>query len=299
MDTPLFLSQSRGLLRHLVQYQPCKVVLADSHGFVGLACSEVLVSSSGGLAVAVFFPRGGLVAVLGACFVSTGGFVGGSHRRFAHSVRLGVSVEDLVDGSPIRFLMEAEIQRLGWALQLTEDEGNGLRLSEDLCDEPTTGNDLFLVGRLLIPRDVNFKGLARSLKGMMNPVKGMDIKASPEGRFLLHFNHTIDKQRVLARCPWSFEKGLIILNDVPTNANPMHVDLNWCDFIVHVHDLPLSKVTLGVAPHIGNQLGLFEELETDDQGHAWGATLHMRVALNVNSPLTRALKLFTPSERFW
>ncbi|KAK4412611.1 hypothetical protein Salat_2908200 [Sesamum alatum] len=54
-------------------------------------------------------------------------------------------------------------------------------------------------------------------------------------------------------------------------------------------------MTVGVATHIGNRLGIFKDLETDEQGHAWGATLRMRVALNANIPLTRALKLVAPS----
>ncbi|KAK4426248.1 hypothetical protein Salat_1393300 [Sesamum alatum] len=103
---------------------------------------------------------------------------------------------------------------------------------------------------------------------MMNPVKGMDIKALSEGCFLLFFHHAIDKQRILAGCPWSFEKNLIILNDVPADANPVHVDLNWCDFVVHVHELPLSKMTKGVAQHVGNRLELFKELEIDEHDHA-------------------------------
>ncbi|KAL0362330.1 UNVERIFIED_CONTAM: hypothetical protein Scaly_1188200 [Sesamum calycinum] len=32
------------------------------------------------------------------------------------------------------------------------------------------------------------------------------------------------------------------------------MDLDWCDFVVHVHDLPLSKMNLGVATTIGNHL---------------------------------------------
>ncbi|KAK4424621.1 hypothetical protein Salat_1655700 [Sesamum alatum] len=169
-----------------------------------------------------------------------------------------------------RVLMDMKIKHLGRALRLTEDEGSGLPLSDELWQESTDDGHLFLVGRLLVNRDVNFEGLVRSLKGMMNPVNGMDIKALPQGWFPLRFHHAIDKHRILAGCPWSFEKNLIILNDVPANADPIHVDLNWCDFVVHVHDLPLSKMMEGVVRHVGNCLGLFKELETDEHGHAWG-----------------------------
>ncbi|KAK4413511.1 hypothetical protein Salat_2763700 [Sesamum alatum] len=61
--------------------------------------------------------------------------------------------------------MEIEIKQLGCALRLTEDEGSSLRLSEDLWDEATVDFHIFLVWCLLVNRDVNFEGLARSLKG--------------------------------------------------------------------------------------------------------------------------------------
>ncbi|KAL0430867.1 UNVERIFIED_CONTAM: hypothetical protein Sradi_0712700 [Sesamum radiatum] len=68
----------------------------------------------------------------------------------------------------------------------------------------------------------------------------------------------------------------------------MRVDLDWCDFFVHVHDLPLSMMNLGVATVIGNKLGKFRDVEMDELGCSWGATLRIWVALNVNVPLKRA-----------
>ncbi|KAL0292758.1 UNVERIFIED_CONTAM: hypothetical protein Sradi_6974500 [Sesamum radiatum] len=129
---------------------------------------------------------------------------------------------------------------------------------------------------------------------MINPVKGMEIKQLPEGHFLLRFHHIIDRNRALAGCPWSFEKNILILNGVGADENPIQVNLDWCDFFVHIHDLPLSKMNVGVATFIGNRLGKFRDMEIDERGCAWGATLRIRVSLNVNAPLKRALKISTP-----
>ncbi|KAL0456431.1 UNVERIFIED_CONTAM: hypothetical protein Slati_0982300 [Sesamum latifolium] len=73
----------------------------------------------------------------------------------------------------------------------------------------------------------------------------------------------------------------------------MHVDLNWCEFYVHIHDLPLSKMNLGIASFIGNSIGKFRDLEMEDSGRAWGSSLCIRVALNVTQPLIRALRVCT------
>ncbi|KAL0378315.1 UNVERIFIED_CONTAM: hypothetical protein Sradi_3137000 [Sesamum radiatum] len=61
--------------------------------------------------------------------------------------------------------------------------------------------------------------------------------------------------------------------------NPMHVDMDKCDFYVHVHDLPLNMMNLGVATLLGNRIGIFRDVEMDAAGCSWGASLRIRVIL--------------------
>ncbi|KAL0409545.1 UNVERIFIED_CONTAM: hypothetical protein Sradi_1888900 [Sesamum radiatum] len=128
---------------------------------------------------------------------------------------------------------------------------------------------------------------------MLNPVKGLEMRRLEEGRFLIRFNHVINQNRALAGCPWSFEKNTLILNEVGAEENPLHVDLDWCEFHIQVHDLPLSKMNYWVASIIGNSLGMFCDMEMDDFGKAWGASIQIRVAINVTQPLIRALRVST------
>ncbi|KAK4438185.1 hypothetical protein Salat_0152700 [Sesamum alatum] len=138
-------------------------------------------------------------------------------------------------------------------------------------------------------RAFNFDGLCVSIKGMIASVKGMDIKPLPAEQLLMRFNHVIDKNRALEGCPWSFEKNVMILSSIGDKENPMDVDLSWCDFHVYVHDLPLSKMNLGVVTLIGNKLGKFRDMEMDAAGCSWGERCASGVAINVTLPLTRAL----------
>ncbi|KAL0451434.1 UNVERIFIED_CONTAM: hypothetical protein Slati_1121500 [Sesamum latifolium] len=121
-------------------------------------------------------------------------------------------------------------------------------------------------------------------------VKGMNIKQHNEGRFLLRFNHVIDKQRAMEGRPWRFEKKLLTFNIIGEYERPMHVLLEECDFYVHVYDLLLSMMNLGVASLIGNRIGSFQDLEVDNSGCSWGASLRIRVGLNVSKPLKTVLK---------
>ncbi|KAL0406214.1 UNVERIFIED_CONTAM: hypothetical protein Slati_3935300 [Sesamum latifolium] len=163
--------------------------------------------------------------------------------------------------------MDRELERFKKNLRLTEEEENG--------------------------GAYKFEALSTSLKGMLNPVKGVDCQQLTSGRFLLHFYHVIDKDRALDGCPWSFDRNTVILSGIQAHENPLHVDLNWCDFHVLVHELPLSKMNLGIATHIGNRLGRFQEMDMDATDYAWGVVLRMRVSLDVNLPLKRVLQIRT------
>ncbi|KAL0456053.1 UNVERIFIED_CONTAM: hypothetical protein Slati_0944500 [Sesamum latifolium] len=99
------------------------------------------------------------------------------------------------------------------------------------------------------------------------------------------------RKRALEGCPWSFERNIIILKPIGELENSRQVVLDECDFHVHIHDLPLSMMNMGVATLIGNKIGVFWDIESDDTGCSWGATLRFWVSLKVNLPLRRALKL--------
>ncbi|KAL0434901.1 UNVERIFIED_CONTAM: hypothetical protein Sradi_0198000 [Sesamum radiatum] len=43
--------------------------------------------------------------------------------------------------------------------------------------------------------------------------------------------------------------------------NSSRVDLNWVDFFIHIHDLPLNRMTGEMAEFIGNQIGQFRDVD--------------------------------------
>ncbi|KAL2231212.1 UNVERIFIED_CONTAM: hypothetical protein Sindi_1715600 [Sesamum indicum] len=138
-------------------------------------------------------------------------------------------------------------------------------MSAGLWQAESMHYQLCLVGQLLANRNMRFDGLCTSFQGMINPVKGMEIHQLDGGRFLLRFNHIIDWDRALKGCPWTFEENILILCCI-CKENPMGVNLEWCEFFVHVHGISLSMMTLGVALMIGNKLRRFHDMEMDESG---------------------------------
>ncbi|KAK4412673.1 hypothetical protein Salat_2914400 [Sesamum alatum] len=78
----------------------------------------------------------------------------------------------------------------------------------------------------------------------------MEFKMLEDDRFLLKFFHSIDRQRVLASSPWAFDKNPLVLAPVESSENLSLVDLDYCDFHIHIHGLPIGKMMREVASFV-------------------------------------------------
>ncbi|KAK4398113.1 hypothetical protein Sango_1286800 [Sesamum angolense] len=87
--------------------------------------------------------------------------------------------------------------------------------------------------------------------------------------------------------------GHALTKRVSDNENPAEVDLNWCDFHVRIHGLPIGKMTKEVANHIGEKIGRLRNADQQTEPESWGSFMRLRVALEVSKPLPRALKIRT------
>ncbi|KAK4425144.1 hypothetical protein Salat_1708300 [Sesamum alatum] len=77
------------------------------------------------------------------------------------------------------------------------------------------------------------------------------------------------------------KKNILILSEVGKDDNPLSVDLSRCSFFVHIHDLPIRKMTRDMAKSIGNHMGRFIDMEHMDDHRHWSPTLRIRVQINV------------------
>ncbi|KAL0344308.1 UNVERIFIED_CONTAM: hypothetical protein Sangu_1318200 [Sesamum angustifolium] len=91
--------------------------------------------------------------------------------------------------------------------------------------------------------------------------------------------------------PMELRKNILLFASLREEENPMKVDLNRCDFFVHVHDISLNMMNRGVATLLGNRIGVYSDRKMDAAGCAWGASLSIRVGLDVTKPLKRALMI--------
>ncbi|KAL0458904.1 UNVERIFIED_CONTAM: hypothetical protein Slati_0517600 [Sesamum latifolium] len=180
--------------------------------------------------------------------------------------------------------MVLDLARLGAALTLTEEEDSGYVMPAGIWHTDSSTPSYFVVGRLLASKPFNPDALHSTLKLAFNPLCGMDFKLIENERFLIKFSHRLDWDRVLDCCRWAYDKNLLVLALVEAVDNPSTVDLDWSDFHVHIHGLPLGKMTRDVCSFIGNKLGRFKDIDADANGEVWGSSVRIRVALNVMKP---------------
>ncbi|KAL0356430.1 UNVERIFIED_CONTAM: hypothetical protein Sradi_4089900 [Sesamum radiatum] len=197
----------------------------------------------------------------------------------------------LVHLGPALVSMESELGRLGASLSLTEEEEVGWVVPTGLWHSEPLTRGFYIVGRLVSSKPFHPEALQNTLGLAFNPVRGMEFKLMEENKFLLKFFHILDRNRVLERCPWAYDKNLLVLDPVEAEDDPKLVDLSCCDFHIHVHGLPLGKMTKEIASFIGNKLGQFKEVDLDSKGDVWGSSVRIRVSIDITKPLKRALKI--------
>ncbi|KAK4441750.1 hypothetical protein Salat_0509900 [Sesamum alatum] len=129
--------------------------------------------------------------------------------------------------------MDIDLDKLGCALRLTDKEDNGAVISMGLWQNDHDNNGLFVVGRILSQISYHADVFRTTLMASFNP---------------------------------AFDKNLIVLESISTDKNPMHFDLDWCDFHVHAHDLLLSKMTRPISQYIEDRIGRFKDVDMDENG---------------------------------
>ncbi|KAL0408810.1 UNVERIFIED_CONTAM: hypothetical protein Sradi_1815400 [Sesamum radiatum] len=189
--------------------------------------------------------------------------------------------------------MTSDLVQLGSSLSLTEEEDTAVVFPTGVWHAEPVVSGFFVVGRLVSSKSFLPEALFSTLKKAFNPVRGMEAKMIEGDRFCLKFFHTLDRDRVLQRSPWAYEKNLLVLAPVDSAEDPSLIDLNFCDFHIHIFGLPLGKMTKEVATFIGNKLGRFLDVDLDGNGDAWGSSLRIRAIIDITKPLRRALKIRT------
>jgi len=174
------------------------------------------------------------------------------------------------------------------------DEEDELNLQLEVPPVITTDPNLRLMGRFLTNRPIRSYMMMEKIKTFWNPVKGVEIQEVEPGLYSFQFNHHLDMNRILKKGPWYFDNHLLILDILPEDGNSRQMNLQFVQFWIQIHDIPIGLMSEKVGKDIGNFIGEFLEYDAKNNSNHLRSYMRIRVLLDVTKPLKRQKKIKKP-----
>ncbi|KAA3477692.1 reverse transcriptase [Gossypium australe] len=148
-----------------------------------------------------------------------------------------------------------------------------------------------LVGRCLTDSVVHFPSLRNTMADPWHPLGGICIIDLGDKRYLFQFFHEVDLKRVTDGIPWFFNNHLLILQKITIGGIPTSLPLVHTEFWVQVHNLPPGLMNVNMAKQFGNFCGQFIDYDTTNLASGLKNFMHIRVCIDVTTPLRRKKKI--------
>lgn len=169
--------------------------------------------------------------------------------------------------------MADEISRMWGNFTLTEEEGIEVVAPEEVLSEIVLKGQLCLVGKLLADRMVGKESIRSKLILGWRPTGSISFKALGENLFLIEFEYSCDKDRVLEGRPWGFEGSLFAVADFDGVTPPNQMNFDTAAFWVRMYNLPLACMGREMGMKLGFTVGFVDEVDVDIDGMGWGEFL--------------------------
>uniref|UniRef100_A0A803PF19 Reverse transcriptase domain-containing protein n=1 Tax=Cannabis sativa TaxID=3483 RepID=A0A803PF19_CANSA len=148
-----------------------------------------------------------------------------------------------------------------------------------------------LVGRFLTERTLDFMAMQHKMASLWRPGRGLFVKELEENLYLFQFYHPIDIDRVVEGSPWTFDRVPLVFSRLKEGEIPRSVMPNKLDFWIQLHGMSTGFMSAKVVKDIGNYVGTFVEADKNNFMGIWRDYLRVRVAVRVDLPLKRRMKL--------
>ncbi|XP_059446486.1 uncharacterized protein LOC132178037 [Corylus avellana] len=195
--------------------------------------------------------------------------------------------------------MAEELEELCGNISLTEGEQYGIKISEGEIALAREKGTRCLVGKIWTGKRTNQEAFKQVLSKIWRTRRGVIFKEVQDNLWIFEFEEDGDKRRVLEGRPWSFDRQILVINELEGNTPPSQMKFSMSPFWVQVHDMPLVCMTKGVGVKIGESLGNLEEVDVAGDGAGWGRCLRIRVSIDITKPLDRGRALELGGKSTW
>ncbi|TXG60826.1 hypothetical protein EZV62_012189 [Acer yangbiense] len=150
--------------------------------------------------------------------------------------------------------------------------------------------ELCVVGKVFSHKHINREAF-RTVMPKIWRTQGLEIEVVRDNIFLFYFRNQKDRTRTLAGGPWCFDNCLLALEKVNGVGDIDQVGFHRADFWVQIHNAPLLCMTKEMGMFLGQIIGELKDIDVGSTGECFGKYLRVRVAIDLNQPLKRFLRM--------
>lgn len=125
--------------------------------------------------------------------------------------------------------------------------------------------------------------------------KGMDAREWTHQLFLFRFEDANEINWVIKNQPW--QGNLFLIRPLEKQEQPSNIKISEAQLWIHLYDAPISCMNLPAAKAIAGKIGNF--LWTDPNQDFFGKFMRIKIAVNVEKPLLKSLKILVGGDYVW
>jgi hypothetical protein len=196
-------------------------------------------------------------------------------------------------------IMEEEQGVFNRKIPLIRGETKRIEIDEEDTEELREKGLKCLVGRFGTPKKINKEAFKSVLTRIWRTTRGVFFKEILDNLWIFEFEKDTDRRRVLDGRPWTYDRTLLILNEVDGSVPPSQMSFNQTPIWIQIHDMPLACMNKRVGCKIGSSLGEVEEVAVAEDDVGWGRYLRVRVKVELFQPLERGRSLIQRGQTCW
>lgn len=171
-------------------------------------------------------------------------------------------------------------------IKLHQGEEKLVPLGSGDAASSSTDYSLSLLGRVVIDRELSATSIRNNVMRLLHPLRGADISLLTTNRFLIKFNHRVDRKNALEGCPWAIDRHALLLKKIDSAVALLDHVIMEMKIVIKAHNFPMENQTLEDAEAIGANFGRFIGTLRIGGARA-GLIIRIKVAVDVTQPLER------------
>ncbi|KAL4368506.1 hypothetical protein GQ457_05G022370 [Hibiscus cannabinus] len=188
------------------------------------------------------------------------------------------------------YMAESLLAKLG-DLNFTAEEQDVVVVFPETVAIPAEDFACSLVGCVLSLGPLDCGRVARLFRTIWKDDKVQTITEINPNFFLIAFASSSDRDNVLKRGPWDFQKQWFALEPADTARTIHDYTFQYMCIWVRIHNIPLSLMTEALARTLGACIGKVVMTDTRLEDGNMGEFLRVRVSLDTTKPLRRCVTL--------